>query len=451
MSQGASTLVCAGCGTAPERSEPYPFACRNAGDDDVDHVIVRVLDPGQVRFPAAGGRAEPFAAYRGLLHSYHRAINGGLADEDFCALAGRLDERIASVDGHGFRRTPLRRDERLSDVLGFRAPGGVWVKDETGNVAGSHKGRHLMGVLLHLLVAERIGSTDPARRPELAIASCGNAALAAAVLARAADWPLRVFVPSDAASGTVARLADLGADVSTCPRRPGQPGDPSCHRLRAELAGGAIPFTCQGNLNGLAIEGGETLGFELVAGLSAAGVALDHLVVQVGGGALATACINACTEAAALGAAAGVPQVHTVQTEGAHPLERAYELVRGTLPADPAAADIRAAVAAAARHRSDFMWPWESEPKSLAAGILDDETYDWRAVVEGMLRTGGRPVVVSEDQLGAAYRLGVQAGYPADATGTAGLAGLPELLESGAIAPEHTVAVLFTGIQRSGT
>jgi threonine synthase len=59
--------------------------------------------------------------------------------------------------------------------------------------------------------------------------------------------------------------------------------------------------------------------------------------------------------------------------------------------------------------------------------------------------------VVSEDQLGAAYRLGVQAGYPADATGTAGLAGLPELLESGAIAPEHTVAVLFTGIQRSGT
>jgi len=179
-------------------------------------------------------------------------------------------------------------------------------------------------------------------------------------------------------------------------------------------------------------------------------VALDHLVVQVGGGALATACINACTEAAALGAAAGVPRVHTVQTAGAHPLERAYELVRGTLPADPAAAGIRAAVAAAARHRSDFMWPWESEPKSLAAGILDDETYDWRAVVEGMLRTGGRPVVVSEDQVAAAHRLGVQAGYPADPTGTAGLAALPQLLASGAVAPEHTVAVLFTGVQRSG-
>jgi hypothetical protein len=29
----------------------------------------------------------------------------------------------------------------------------------------------------------------------------------------------------------------------------------------------------------------------------------------------------------------------------------------------------------------------------VATGILDDETYDWRAVVEGMLTTGGRPLV----------------------------------------------------------
>ena len=72
--------------------------------------------------------------------------------------------------------------------------------------------------------------------------------------------------------------AGLGAiEPDQRPRQPGQPGDPSCHRLRAELAAGAIPFTCQGNLNGLAIEGGETLGFELAAGLSAAGVALEYL------------------------------------------------------------------------------------------------------------------------------------------------------------------------------
>ena len=45
----------------------------------------------------------------------------------------------------------------------------------------------------------------PARAP-LAIASCGNAALAAAVVARAADRRLRVFIPPDADPAVVARL-----------------------------------------------------------------------------------------------------------------------------------------------------------------------------------------------------------------------------------------------------
>ena len=38
-------------------------------------------------------------------------------------------------------------------------------------------------------------------------------------------------------------------------------------------------------------------------------------------------------------------------------------------------------------------------PRSIAHGILDDETYDWVAVVEGMLKTGGWPLVVDEDRL----------------------------------------------------
>jgi threonine synthase len=452
MSPPASTIVCAGCGTAPDELDPFPFRCAKAGHDDVDHVLVRVLDTARVRFPpAANAEAGPFLRYRGLLHSYHLAIAAGLTEEGFRGLVGRLDRQVAAVDGRGFRRTPLRRDDLLSARLGFREPGGLWVKDETGNVAGSHKGRHLMGVLLHLAVAERLGRSDPASRPSLAIASCGNAALAAAVLARSGGWPLRVFVPADAEPAVLARLGDLGAEVISCPRQPDQPGDPAYHRLLAELAAGAVPFTCQGNLNGLAIEGGETLGYELVTGLSAAGVELDHLVVQVGGGALASACIAAFDEAAALGVLPAAPKVHTVQTDGAHPLERAYHRVRAGLPADPTAADIAAAVSAAASHRSSYMWPWEHEPKSLATGILDDETYDWRAVVDGMLRGGGQPVVVSEDRIAAGHRLGLQAGYPVSATGTAGLAGLLELRARGAVGPRDRAAVLFTGVQWPGS
>ena len=187
MRPPASRLVCAGCGAAPSPVDPYPFRCPRAGTDDVDHVLVRVLDLDRVRFPPGPDDGSPFVRYRALLHSHHRARAAGVPDDEYVALAGRLDEAVSRVAGRGFLSTPFGRSTVLSDRLGFRAAGGVWVKDETGNVAGSHKARHLMGVLLHLEVSEQAGLADPARRPDLAVASCGNAALAAAVLARAAD------------------------------------------------------------------------------------------------------------------------------------------------------------------------------------------------------------------------------------------------------------------------
>jgi len=451
-SGAASVLSCAGCGASPPDDEPFPFTCPNSALGDVDHVIVKILDAERVRFPferaSADGGERPFVRYRDLLHSYHRATRGGISDEQFVELVEELDAKVAGVEGHGFSPTPFRRNDQLSDTLGFTGSGGIWVKDETGNVAGSHKARHLMGVLLHIEVAELLGLTDPGQRPDLAIASCGNAALAAGVIAAAAARRLRVFVPPDADKVITERLVELGSDVVICEREPGGTGDPTYTRLRDELSRGALPFTCQGNLNGLAIEGGETLGFEMISELNTTGVELDHLIVQVGGGALASSCMQAFSEAIALGALSVQPRIHTVQTAGAHPLERAYHNVRQMLPSSPSADEIERALHFAAAHRSAYMWPWETEPTSVATGILDDETYDWHAVVGGMLRTGGQPIVVSEKRLVEAYELGAEAGFRADPTGSSGLAGLIELRSAGVVDPEHRVAVLFTGIRR---
>jgi len=435
----ASRLVCAGCGAEPAPFDPYPFRCPGAASgDDVDHVLRRILDLGALRFPDEVPEPSPFLAYRTLLHPYHLARAGGLADDGFCALVRRLDAEVAALDGHGFTATPLSRNAPLSDALGLSRAGGVWVKDETGNVSGSHKARHLFGVLLQLEVAERLGLADASARRELAIASCGNAALAAAVVAAAGGRVLRVFVPPDADPLVLARLEELDARITTCPRD-GRPGDPTVRALLRALDDGALPFTCQGNLNGLAIEGGETLGWELVS----SGVAFDRLVVQVGGGALASACIQGFAEAVALGALAASPRVDTVQTEGAWPLRRAFDAVveRG------ARAE---ALRFAARHRSAFMRPWEATPASVAHGILDDETYDWLAVVEGMLATGGRPLVVGEETLLRANALAREAsGIAVDHTGTAGLAGLLALREAGELDDDERIVVLFTGVART--
>jgi threonine synthase len=427
-----SRLVCAGCGWQPPAGTVYPFRCARSGSGDVDHVLAHRLGSDAVL--DHGDDPNPFVRFREGLYAWHAAQARGLDDGAFVDRVHRLDDAIAAVDGHGFRFTPFGPQA----ALGERAGVGLWVKDETGNVAGSHKARHLMGILLYLDVVEQ------AAKPPLAIASCGNAALAAAVLARAASRALQVFVPPDAEAALLDRLHTLGATVVVCPRAPGQRGDPCMHRFHQALAAGALPFCCQGNENGLAIDGGQTLVMEMLA---SGAPPLDHLVVQVGGGALASACLQACALAVAKGLTARAPRVHMVQAQGAAPLHRAWALLqqwRGQ-----AAASTADALRHAAAHRSAFMWPWEAVPHSVASGILDDETYDWLAVLRGMAATGGSAVVVDEATLRQANRWALETtGIAVSHTGSAGLAGLLQLRRDGVIAAGARVGVLFSGVRR---
>jgi threonine synthase len=462
-------MVCAGCGAHLADDDPYPFLCPNARrGDDVDHVLARVLDGrGHSWAELTDDDPNPFVRYRRFFHSWHVASRRGMVDEDYVDLVRTLDKEVAGVDGRGFEATPLVRAEELSAQLGFAMGGDIWVKDETGNVSGSHKARHMMGLLIHLAVVDRLGLSPGGEVRDLAIASCGNAALAAAVVARAGGRPLQVFVPTWGDPGVIARLEELGAIVSKVSRAEGISGDPAYLAVQRAIARGALPFTCQGNENGLVIEGGATLGYELASQLAQERATLDRLFVQVGGGALASAVIQGLREAAGLGAIERLPRVHTVQTQGGYPLKRAYdrvvERIAGALGGQAATEQQRADLVAqnftsaavqdelryAASHRSEFMWPWEHQPKSIAHGILDDETYDWLAVVKGMLETGGSPITVGEETLLEANDLGRSAtGIDVDHTGSAGLAGLMQLGRSGSVGAQERIAVLFTGVRR---
>src|SRR5262249_11335799 len=146
-----SSLQCAACDYIAPPDAPYPFRCPNAGTDGADHVLVRVLDLAATEFPA-GTEANPFLRYRTLLHSYQVALAHGISDAGYCDLVSELDAEVARVDGHGFAVTPFSRSGGTgggqSQGGGAEPAGdglaGAWVKDETGNVSGSHKGRHLM-------------------------------------------------------------------------------------------------------------------------------------------------------------------------------------------------------------------------------------------------------------------------------------------------------------------
>ena len=455
-----------------------------------------------------------FRRYARRLEAYRLVERGAITEAELIEAVEAVDEAVAAVEGRGFEVTSFAPQPELAGAVGLDPSVELWVKDETGNVSGTHKARHLFGVALaHRLAAAReapadhVVSSSPGdsrdsdafRSPgdsrdsdafhspgdsrsleaPYAIASCGNAALAAAVLARAAGRALDVYVPVWANPAVVDRITELGGRVVRSPRAAGVLGDPAHHAMQAAVAAGAVPFSCQGTDTPAAIDGARTLAYEMVDALADAyrparapadadtpelarapadadalaaadtdrPARLDRVFVQVGGGALATALVTGLAASEGLDR---LPVVHAVQPVGNHPLVRAWDRVTAEITGEEAPGDNRARAAAAAgmgplgdeavravavRLAADpqrYMTPWETEPVSYATGILDDVAYDWTAVVEAMLRSGGHPVTASEDDLRQAHRLArLHTGIDVCPTGAAGLGGLLALLAAG--------------------
>ena len=417
MSAGAGAAAttgwrCAVCATEVDVATPLPFVCPRATRHDRHHVLHPVVSGPPV---AVLDDPNPFVAYGPRMAWWTFGAAHGLDSSTLAAMAAD----VAS----GFSVTPVRRHALELGAPPATPTTDVWVKDETGNVGGSHKGRHLVGIMLHLRIAEHLGLAPSGGRPPLAIASCGNAAIAAATIAGRAGWTLRVFVPESASTTVLTLLESLGAVVTVCPRRDDDPlGDPAVLRFREAVADGALPFSVQGPENALCLDGGRTIGWEL-----ADAVALDRVVVQVGGGAFA-----AC---AGWGLGPTV-RLDTVQTQGCAPLARAWWRAK----------DASLAGAAVAARWSQLMTPWD-RPSSIADGILDDETYDWLGDFAVMSVSGGVPLVVPEEAVRRALDVARTTGIPVSATGAAGLAGL--LVNDGQVAAGERVAVIFSGVARA--
>ena len=428
----AGRLRCASCGAVVPVSTALSWRCPNAVAGDRHHVLLIDSDDTGTDF-VVDDSDNPFVAFRRMLAWDAFAASHGMSDDERRSFIERTDDQVAAVAGTGFLFTPMAREARLSGELGFDDAGGVWVKDETHNVAGSHKARHLFTELLHLLLAESRGLTpwSAATRPELAIASCGNAAIAASTLAAAVRWPIRVFVPQSAGGVVVETLNTLGATIERCPRRADDPpGDPCVLRFRERVAAGAVPFGVQGTENAWCLDGGRVIGWEIVHQLGVD--ALRKMIVQVGGGAFAAGLGEALVLSGSRTA------LVTVQTEGCAPLERAWRAAAAT-----------GGTANAGARWAECMWPWESEPVSLADGILDDETYDWVAVCDAMTKTSGFPVVSPETDVVAAYAMAHRTtSIDVSPTGSAGLAGLITLRGTQRVAASERVGVVFSGVRR---
>jgi threonine synthase len=481
----------------PSCSHPYPlqagiFSCpdRRPGEE---HILRRGIDSGSrladdIRRCWVEGSPRTFERLRQLISGCNL-----LGHDRYRRLLDRITEQLIRFEERDFEVTPLTAEPALASVL--NRTGSLRVKNETGNVTGSHKGRHLMATLLYLeALRELRGETD---KKILAIYSCGNAALGAAAVARAGGYELHAFVPEDVDPRVAAMLAERGTLVEKISRAGTGEGDPCYLAFKKALdQNGWLPFACAGNDNWSNIEGGTPLGWEMLMQLADRSERIDSVVIQVGGGALARSVAQAFEEAHQLGFIDALPRIHVCQPEGGFPFVRTYLLALAEIArrsghafdlnydrnADPheqiaktaaftATRSDQIQVAAAFAKRSfdtpvvqsvlnkmagsasHFMWPWDgAPPHSLAHGILDDVTYDWYFLLRAVLRSGGQAEILSEGTIRDAYeKTQLHTGIPVCPTGAAGLAGLIQLQASGAITPGESVGLLFTGFDRSRT
>lgn len=482
-------LRCPSCG------RDYPirsglFTCPLARPDK-EHALQRSLpakeDQGsRIRSAWSAGIDRTFEVFADLI-----SAAGLLGPAAYMDLVKRLARRLERFEGQDFKVTPVVDGSALSAFLG--RSGRLWIKNETGNIAGSHKGRHLMATLLYL-EALRALEGEGAKKI-LSIYSCGNAALAASAVARAGDYELHAFVPYDVDPIVAAMLGERGALVEKIPRTATGAGDPCYLAFQEALSRhGWLPFACAGSDNWSNIEGGSTLGWELIMQLADRRERLDSVVIQVGGGALARAVAQAFEEAFQLGMISTLPRIHVCQPEGGFPFARAFYLVlaeiarRNGLAFDlhydrSAAAHaqldklkefswtrgeqvsgviefarksvdtpaVRPVLETLAKRRGRYMWNWDGpEPRSYAHGILDDFTHDWYHLLQTMLRAGGRAEILQEDTIRNAHAMAqARTQIPVCPTGASGLAGLIQLQESGAVDRGESVGLFFTGFDRA--
>ena len=405
-------------------------ACWPNVDTDHESDTSWIATPESAEWPEKSEQElNPYIRWRKMLWSWHKAIDRGWKDEDFVSLVREIDDAIKNAAGSNFRITPSGIWKNTSDLL----PHSVLWKDETQNVGGSHKARHLMGLLLHLAV------DSAGENKRLAISSCGNAAIGAATVARAAGRPIDVFIPTWANASIVAELESLGAQIHVCERRKGQLGDPCMVAFHKAIDSGALPFGVQATENILTLDGGRTIGWELAEALEENPA--DDLFIQVGGGALLTSCAIGLFEATKFKRLSKVPRIWAVQAEGCAPFDSAWQKVPKSKP-------IEEVIEYCEDHQSELMKPW-ANPTGLATGILDDITYDWIGVVRSLLLSDGGSVVASEEEIAYASQLVPSAGIRTEPTGAASVAGAIHSFKTGQIDSQTTIAVLLTGKDRS--
>jgi len=255
-------------------------------------------------------------------------------------------------------------------------------------------------------------------------ASTGNTSASLAAYAGRAGLQAAVLLPrGQTTAGKLAQSLDYGALVCEID---GNFDD--CMRLIQELGDDPSIYVAN-SINPFRIEGQKTVAFEMME--QCLWQVPDHVVVPGGNMGNSTALGKGFQELIELRMIDRLPKLSVIQAEGAAPLARLFETL-----------DLRQT--AGGEHLPETMAPVKN-PRTLATAIKIGAPVSWKKALRAVLRSGGKVIAVSEQEIADAKAMIGRDGIGCEPGSATTVAGIKKLVAAGHIRADENVIAVLTG------
>lgn len=302
--------------------------------------------------------------------------------------------------------TPVLSSSRLAKSLALHR---LWVKDESRNPTASFKDRASAVV---------VARARQLQADVIVTASTGNAGAALAGMSAAVGQKSVIFAPRTAPPAKIAQLLVFGAQVLLVD---GTYDDAFDLTIQAAETFG---WYCRNTgFNPFTLEGKKTAAFEIWdwQRVVQPGFPIGELkvFVSVGDGNIISGVHKGFKDLLAMGWIESIPKIYGVQAEGSAAIANAYV------------------------NQTEQIIPVKAQ--TLADSISVDLPRDGVRAVRAATQTGGKYLVVSDQEILAAIASLGKVGIFAEPAGAASFAGLVKAVQTGEVQPDDPVLVLNTG------
>lgn len=301
--------------------------------------------------------------------------------------------------------TPLIELPHLAAEIGVRR---LWVKDEGLNPTASFKAR---GLMMAVTRAKAL------KLPGVCVPTAGNAGIALAAYAAAAQMPCRIFAPETTPPPILGSIRAFGAELVLLPGHIGDAG-----KATMAFAKESGFFNVATVREPYRVEGMKTMGYEVAEQL---GWRLPDAIMYPTGGGEGTIgiwkAIGEMLEWGWLPKDTAKPRMIIAQASGCAPLVRAF-----------AAGEDKAT-------------PWEN-PATHASGLRVPGPFGDRLTLRTLRESAGDAEAVSEDRIKhGTFLLASKSGIDAAPEGGAALEATRQLVAAGRLKKDSEVVVFNTG------